>query len=165
MRKRTAEGRWEGSRAVFPCFFFFLKYRYRQRYTYLSLNGLAALIPSEPHVANHNPGLMQLLLLFIWYCPSLYSSFVINWNSAQDNLFKDAMEYAAESKNAEVRQTFSEKTLLNDDPQSSFVTLIPNGFENFDILGCRGPACLFPGPQGIRLLCCLSLPVLRPPAS
>jgi hypothetical protein len=90
---------------------------------------------------------------------------LINGNSAQDNLFKDAMEYAAESKNAEVRQTFSEKTLLNDDPQSGFVTLIPNGFENVDILGCRGPACLFPGPQGIRLLCCLSLPVLRPPAS
>jgi hypothetical protein len=92
---------------------------------------------------------MRLLLLFISHCPSLYPSFFINWTSVQDNLFKDAMEYAAESKNAEVRQTFSKKILLNDDSESSFVTLIPNGFENVDILGCRGPACLFPGPQGL----------------
>ncbi len=41
----------------FHFFFSFLILKYR--YTQLSLNGFTALIPSEPHVANHNPGLMD----------------------------------------------------------------------------------------------------------
>ncbi len=47
----------------------------------------------------------------------MYPWFYINWNSAQDNLFKDAMEYAAESKNAEVRHKLSKNIIIKLDPQ------------------------------------------------
>ena len=75
--------------------------------------------------------------------------FTTNPPVLQDNLFKDAMEYAAESKNAEVAE----------------VRLLPAAvcFLSFSLFVFPGLAGVFPRAQGLRLFRSLSVPVLRPP--
>ena len=76
----------------------------------------------------------------------------------KDNLFKDAMEYAAESKNAEVGGCFQsdfkilamEFGMCSESPELEYVVVDPLDFRlTSPSLGGGGPSGLLLGAQGV----------------